>query len=167
MPSYIVFVAPEPASPGDPLPDPTPISAFLTTQDTERQAVTFVIERGLLTVMADGEVQVCDVTATHTYITTVDVSAEPKVPPAPRRIDWIDPYAGAAGTVITLHGAGFTGIGGVRFEGDSGTAWAASFEIVDDATMTCPVPPGTGTVTVVAFDGDLGDAILPDGFMYA
>jgi hypothetical protein len=102
-----------------------------------------------------------------------DVQAPPPpvelpLPSGERRIDSITPNVGpkAGGTTITLSGSGFTNIGGVRFEGSSGTAWAYSFEVIDDQHMTCPTPPGTGTVDVIAFDGDPGDAILAGGFTY-
>jgi hypothetical protein len=86
-----------------------------------------------------------------------------------RRLDSVDPTEGpaAGGTQITLHGAGFTNIGGVRFEGGGNTGWAASFTVVDDATMTCPTPTmPAGVVDVIAFDGDPGDATLPAGFTF-
>jgi hypothetical protein len=94
----------------------------------------------------------------------------PQPPPtAERRLDSVDPPEGpaAGGTEITLTGMGFTNIGGVRFEGDGATGWAASFEVLDDTTMTCPTPAmPAGVVDVIAFDGDPGDAILTGGFTF-
>jgi hypothetical protein len=85
-----------------------------------------------------------------------------------RRIDSINPSQGPeqGGTEITIHGLGFTNIGGVRFEGSSGPQWAASFEVLNDYTLRCPTPPGTGVVDVIVFNGDPGDAKLPGGFTY-
>ena len=92
-------------------------------------------------------------------------------PPTPssRHLDSVEPNEGpvAGGTEVTLTGVGFTNIGGVRFEGSNQTGWAWSFEVVDDNTITCPTPPmPAGVVTVVAFDGDPGDAVLENGFTY-
>ena len=94
------------------------------------------------------------------------------VPPPPsdvRLLYSVEPSEGPAkgGTEITLHGEGFTGIGGVRFEGGGQTGWAWSFVVVDDETITCPTPPmPPGIVDVIAFDGDPGDAVLKEGFTY-
>jgi hypothetical protein len=96
------------------------------------------------------------------------------VPPPPRvpgerALDSVSPSEGpaAGGTEITLRGSGFTNIGGVRFEGVGQTGWAWSFTVVDDETITCPTPPmPVGTVDVIAFDGDPGDAVLENGFTY-
>lgn len=96
----------------------------------------------------------------------------PLQPPTPtkRTLESVEPNEGpaAGGTEITLHGTGFTNIGGVRFEGEhQQTGWAWSFEVVDDNTITCPTPPmAAGVVDVVAFNGDPGDAVLEGGFTY-
>lgn len=93
--------------------------------------------------------------------------ATPAPPPAARYLASVSPATGpeAGGTELTLTGGGLTGIGGVRFEGAT-TEWAASFVVVDDNTVTCPTPPGTGLVDVIAFNGDPGDAALAAAFTY-
>jgi hypothetical protein len=103
----------------------------------------------------------------YEYDETVPPPAE-RVP-GERALDSVTPSEGpaAGGTEITLHGSGFTNIGGVRFEGVGQMGWAWSFEVIDDETITCPTPPmPAGVVTVVAFDGDPGDAVLEDGFTF-
>jgi hypothetical protein len=92
----------------------------------------------------------------------------PITPPV-RRLDSVEPTEGpaAGGTAITLTGLGFTNIGGVRFEGSGFTTWADAFTVVDDKTITCNTPTSpAGTVDVVAFDGDPGNAVLTDGFTF-
>jgi hypothetical protein len=93
----------------------------------------------------------------------------PPPPPTGRTLTLVNPPEGpaAGGITITLHGTGFTNIGGVRFEGVGQTGWADAFEVVDDQTMTCTTPQmPAGTVDVVAFDGDPGDAVLENGFTF-
>lgn len=93
----------------------------------------------------------------------------PQPPGQTRRLDLVEPSEGpaAGGTMITLHGSGFTNIGGVRFEAGSQTGWAWSFNVEDDSTITCPVPPmPKGPADVIAFNGDPGDAVLKDGFTF-
>ena len=78
----------------------------------------------------------------------------PILPAAGRRLDSVDPAEGpaAGGTAVTLHGAGFTNIGGVRFEGGGMTGWADAFTVVDDTTITCTTPSlRRGPATVIAF----------------
>jgi hypothetical protein len=93
----------------------------------------------------------------------------PPQPPTGRALNLVNPAEGpvSGGITITLHGSGFTGIGGVRFERDGQTGWADAFEVIDDLTMTCNTPQmSAGPVDVIAFDGDLGDAVLANGFTY-
>ena len=91
------------------------------------------------------------------------------VKPPVRRLESVEPDTGpaAGGTEITLTGIGFTNIGGVRFEGGGFTTWADAFIVVDDKTITCNTPQTpAGTVDVVAFDGDPGNATLANGFTF-
>jgi hypothetical protein len=181
MPTYIVFVINRALEPS-PSQEPQTTWAMIDAADTPDMAVQEVVALGLLP--KSDSVYAVDITAEETmqgYDVTHQVTVTPKPPPGMppdevtlppdetgRRLDSVDPATGpeAGETEITLSGAGFTGIGGVRFEGPSGTAWAASFDVLDDQTMTCPTPPGTGVVDVIAFDGDPGDAVLPGGFTY-
>ncbi|MET8629840.1 IPT/TIG domain-containing protein [Kitasatospora sp. NPDC004669] len=63
-------------------------------------------------------------------------------------IDSVSPVSGAAGSVVTLTGSGFSGATAVRF----GAVVASSFKTVSDTQITATVPAGSGTVqvTVVA-----------------
>ncbi|MDH6711174.1 hypothetical protein P3T27_007926, partial [Kitasatospora sp. MAA19] len=64
-------------------------------------------------------------------------------------IDSVSPASGAAGSVVTLTGSGFTGASAVRF----GAVDATSFTVLSDTQITATVPAGSGTVqvTVVAW----------------
>ncbi|MFH9355696.1 IPT/TIG domain-containing protein, partial [Kitasatospora sp. NPDC017646] len=64
-------------------------------------------------------------------------------------IDSISPATGAAGSVVTLTGSGFSGVTAVRF----GAVASSSFTVVSDTQITATVPAGSGTVqvTVVAW----------------
>ncbi|MFI9365183.1 IPT/TIG domain-containing protein, partial [Kitasatospora sp. NPDC053057] len=64
-------------------------------------------------------------------------------------IDSISPASGAAGSVVTLTGCGFSAVTAVRF----GAVAASSFTVVSDTQITATVPAGSGTVqvTVVAW----------------
>jgi hypothetical protein len=168
MPTYVVFVINAPAAEGVALPDPTPVWAVLKQGDTPDEAVEAVIATG--TLPAHGEIHACDTSTEATEHFTVEtaVTVTQKPPPSGRHIASVNPNTGpeAGGTEITLSGGGFTNIGGVRFEGGGNTGWAPSFEVIDDNTMTCLTPTGTGVVDVIAFNGDPGDATLAGGFTY-
>jgi hypothetical protein len=168
MTAYIVFVTAVPPT-GTVMPDPTPVWAVIKEASSADEAVSAVVALGSLP--SNNELHASDLSteSTEHFVVTHDVTVNPKPPSAERRIDSVNPNTGpeAGGTEITLTGGGFTNIGGVRFEGPSGTQWAYSFEVIDDQTMTCPTPPGTGTVNVIAFNGDPGDATLEGGFTYS
>ena len=141
MPRYIVFTD---VAPTDPPPDPLAVPAVLTEADDEAAAIQKVMDSHALGLV--DELHACDLAATQDFDVTCDVSTAPKPPPSgERRIDSVDPVEGpaAGGIELTLHGAGFTNIGGVRFERGSEQGWAWSFTVIDDATMTATAPPMT------------------------
>jgi hypothetical protein len=173
MTAYIVFVTAVPPT-GTVLPDPTPVWAVIKEASSASEAVSAVIALGSLP--SNDELHASDLSteSTEHFVVTHDVTVNPKSttppsePPSGRHIASVNPNTGpeAGGTEITLSGGGFTNIGGVRFEGGGNTGWAPSFEVIDDSTMTCLTPTGTGVVDVIAFNGDPGDAVLQGGFTY-
>ena len=60
-------------------------------------------------------------------------------PPAPPAFNSFAPASGAVGAVVTLTGSGFTGAGGVAFDGTS-----AAFHVDSDTQITAVVPSGAG-----------------------
>jgi hypothetical protein len=86
-------------------------------------------------------------------------------PPKSRTLDSIDPTEGYrnGGTLVTLKGSGLTDVSSVLFA----TEQAATYEVVDDETITCTTPPWKkATVDVTVSGGSLGDAVLTAGFTY-
>lgn len=175
MNTYIVFALNAPRVEGGALPDPLPTWAVITQKETEAEAVEFIVQSGALP--AIGEVHACDITSTQSFKVTTDVSLEqsssvsiPGTPTSPpdetsnRTLDAISPSTGAeaGGTPVLLRGSGLTDTSGVLF----GTAWGDTFEVMDDETVSCFTPPGTGTVDVTVVDGAMGSPVLQGGFTY-
>ena len=77
------------------------------------------------------------------------------------QITSVTPNTGNLATPVTVSGVGFTNATDVTFDGVSAT----NIIIVNDTTITCDVPAGTGTVDVVV-ERPTGDLTFPAGFTY-
>lgn len=69
-------------------------------------------------------------------------------PPAPA-VTGVSPATAAAGTTVTVSGTHLTGAAAVTFGGVS----AATFNVINDTTLTATAPPGSGTVDVAVTTG--------------
>ncbi|MFH8386764.1 IPT/TIG domain-containing protein [Kitasatospora sp. NPDC018058] len=68
----------------------------------------------------------------------------------------VSPVPGAAGSVVTLTGSGFSGVTAVRF----GAVAASSFTVVSATQIIATVPVGSGTVPVtVTIPGGTSDGV--------
>lgn len=75
----------------------------------------------------------------------------------------IAPMSGteSGGTAVTITGTELSGVTSVTFDGTAAT----DISVVDDTTITCTTPAGSGTVDVAVSDGTNGDT-LAGGYMY-
>ncbi len=130
----------------------TSASSFTIVSDTQ---ITATAPAGTGTV---------DITVTSPGGTSPAVAADRFTYPAPApSVTGVSPTSGAAGTVVTITGTGFTGATGVSF----GAPAATGFTVVSDTEITATAPAGTGTVDItVTGPSGTSAAVAADKFTY-
>ena len=67
-------------------------------------------------------------------------------------IDFLQPSGAAAGELVSIHGAGFTGTVGVTFGGVAATQWVE----VSDTELVATLPAGDAGLVLVAVTNAIG-----------